>query len=136
MPSAWAALRRDGGREVPTGQVPPDGLAKAIATCALSLPIELCGIETIEELERRSDFPAWQASPRLGGELVLVLDEHGEAELHGHRLRYERADGLVVTRLDATPGVGGDQRGNPGWARRMAGMVRSTYGQDDGLSAG
>lgn len=29
---------------------------------------------------------------------ALVLDERGEAELYGHDLRYDREDGLVVTR--------------------------------------
>jgi CRISPR-associated endonuclease/helicase Cas3 len=94
-------LRRGGGREVPTEHQPPGDLARVVATCTLGLPIQLCRIETIEELEQRSYFPAWQGSPWLGGELVLVLEERGEVELDGHHLRYDPQDGLVVTRLDS-----------------------------------
>lgn len=100
-------LRRDGGREVPVEYEPPRGLARTVATCTLALPIELCRIDVIEDLERRNYFPAWEQSSWLEGQLVLVLDERGEAELHGHRLRYDRWDGLVVTRLeDQVPGGG------------------------------
>jgi CRISPR-associated endonuclease/helicase Cas3 len=99
--SPW--LRRDGGREVPTEQPPPNDVARAVATCTLGLPAQLCRIETIEELEHRNAFPAWQLSPWLAGELVLVLDERGVAEVDGHHLYYDRWDGLVVTRLDNRP---------------------------------
>jgi hypothetical protein len=94
-------LRRGGGREVPTEHQPLGDLARVVATCTLGLPIQLCRIETIEELEQRSYFPAWQGSPWLGGELVLVLEERGEVELDGHHLRYDPQDGLVVTRMDS-----------------------------------
>jgi CRISPR-associated helicase Cas3 len=91
-------LRRDGGREVPAEHTPPNGVAKIVATCTLSLPYELCRIEAIEELERLNWFSAWQQSPWLEGELVLVLDETGQSEVMGHRLRYDPQDGLAVTR--------------------------------------
>jgi hypothetical protein len=63
-------LRRDGGRQVPADHEPERDLARTIATCTLTLPIELCRIETIEQLEQQNHFPAWQRSPWLAGELV------------------------------------------------------------------
>jgi CRISPR-associated endonuclease/helicase Cas3 len=94
-------LRRDGGRQIPTDHEPDPDLARTIATCTLALPIQLCRIETIEELEQQNHFPAWERSLWLAGELLLVLDEHGDATVDGHRLHYDRDDGLTVTRLEA-----------------------------------
>lgn len=96
-------LPRDGGRQVPVAHAPPNALARTIATCTLALPIQLCRIETIEALERQNHFPAWQESRWLAGELVLVLDEHGNATLDRHHLHYDRRDGLAARRLDADP---------------------------------
>lgn len=90
-----------GGREVPTDQEPPGDLARTVAACTLALPAELCRIEVIEELEQRNYVDAWQRSRWLQEELVLVLDENGGAQLFGHQLRYDRDDGLMVTRLPA-----------------------------------
>ena len=92
-------LRRDGGRQVPADHEPERDLARTIATCTLTLPIELCRIETIEQLEQQNHFPAWQRSPWLAGELLLVLDEHGHATTDDHQLHYDRDNGLTVTRL-------------------------------------
>lgn len=104
-------LRRDGGREVPTEYEPCSSLARVVAACTLSLPYQLCRLETIEELERRNCFPGWQQSSWLEGELVLVLDERGEALLDGHHLRYDPEDGLVVTRRDDAECVSGPGQG-------------------------
>jgi len=92
-------LTRDGGREVPIDHEPPRTLARTVASCSLSLPPELCNLEAIDDLERRFYFPAWQQSPWLEGQLVLVLGEDGTAEVNGYQLRYDPEDGLVVTRL-------------------------------------
>jgi hypothetical protein len=92
-------LRRDGGREIPTDHEPDPALARIIATCTLTLPIQLCRIETIEQLEQQNHFPAWQRSPWLAGELLLVLDEHGDATVDSHHLHYDSDKGLTVTRL-------------------------------------
>lgn len=91
-------LPRDGGREVPQEHTPPPDLARVIASCTLSLPFELCRIEAIEELERLNYFAAWQQSPWLEGELVLVLDGDGNAQVLGHQLHYNPQDGLTTTR--------------------------------------
>lgn len=91
-------LRRHGGKELPVDYEPPRTLARVVATCTLSLPLELCRLETIDELEKNC-FAGWQQSPWLEGELVLVLDERREAQVDGHHVRYDPDDGLVVTRL-------------------------------------
>lgn len=91
-------LDHDGGREVPTAYEPLADLARTVAAGTLALPVELCRSEVIEELEQRNCFDAWQQSRWLKEELVLVLDELGEAELFGHHLRYDREDGLTVAR--------------------------------------
>jgi CRISPR-associated endonuclease/helicase Cas3 len=110
-------LRRDGGREVPLEHTPPPDLARVVASCTLSLPYELCRIEAIEELEKSYDFPAWRQSPWLDGELVLVLDARGEAEVWGHRIRYDPHDGLSVTRAG---------RAGAGRARADGALVKGT----------
>jgi hypothetical protein len=92
-------LRRGGGHQVPTDHEPDSALARTIATCTLTLPIQLCRIETIEQLEQHNHFPAWERSPWLAGELLLVLDEHGDATVDGHQLHYDTNDGLAATRL-------------------------------------
>lgn len=95
-----------GGVEVPTEAVPPVSLARTIASCTLSLPAIMTagkgGDRIISELEARSWFPAWRASPWLAGELVLDLDASGRAELAGFALRYDQHDGLRVTRSTPT----------------------------------
>lgn len=101
-------LKRAGGREVPTDYEPSRDIARTVASCTLNLPYELCNLESIDDLERRFCFPGWQQSPWLEGQLTLVLDEHGEAEVDGHRLRYDPEDGLIVTRLDTTENLGID----------------------------
>lgn len=52
---------------------------------------------TIDELEaeNRKIFAAWQLSPLLRGELVLLLDEHQTAHLAGQVLHYDRENGLT-----------------------------------------
>lgn len=89
-------LPRDGGREVPTEHIPPPRLAKTVASCTLSLPVPLSDRAVIEELEQHHYYPAWQESPWLAEQLLLVLDEHGEAEVTGHHLRYDPTNGLEV----------------------------------------
>lgn len=76
--------------------------ARIVASCALRLPGSLTRDPrrldaVIAELEH--DYvSAWQASPLLAGQLVMVLDEHGRRELVGQQLQYTRALGLEVVR--------------------------------------
>ena len=62
-------LTRAGGREVPTDHEPSRDIARTVASCTLNLPYELCNLESIDDLERRFCFPAWQQSPWLEGQL-------------------------------------------------------------------
>lgn len=94
-----------GGKQIPTEAVPPSGLARTIAACALRLPFEFTfektAMKAIEELEE-DIFDAWQAkeSTWLAGELVLVLDENCRRHLAGFELEYDPEDGLKVNRAD------------------------------------
>ena len=91
-------LRKGGGQEVSTEHTPHPGLARIIATCTLTLPYELSTYEAVEELERCHDYPAWQHSPWLDGQLILVIDEDGTTTLAGYNLHYDSANGLRTTR--------------------------------------
>lgn len=53
--------------------------------------------QTIDELEKemRNRFEAWQLSPWLRGELILLLDENYTAHLAGQVLRYDAEMGLT-----------------------------------------
>ena len=59
------------------------------------------------EAERKRYFAAWQLSPLLRGELVLLLDEHKTAHLAGQKLQYDRENGLLCSKEDenGTDGV-------------------------------
>lgn len=89
-------LASGGGREVATEHTPPSDLARTIASCTLSLPIELSTEEAIEELERRHYHAAWQQSHWLAEELFLVLDGDGTATVADRHLHYDPSDGLRV----------------------------------------
>jgi hypothetical protein len=69
-----------------------------VASCTLGLPVQLCTLEAVEELERTCYFPGWQLSPYLQGQLALALDEHYSARLADWKLRYDRRRGLVVSK--------------------------------------
>jgi CRISPR-associated endonuclease/helicase Cas3 len=93
-------LRQNGGLVVPTDFAPPRDLAKTIAACTLSLPAAVTarGVdEIIAEVEGRNNLPAWQDDPWLGGELVLDVDDAGQAVLGGFLLEYDPHDGLKVS---------------------------------------
>lgn len=92
-----------GGRSIPEGMLPLDDsrLARVMAAHTLSLPLAMCvGAEldaTIRALEgQRLPFDQWQSSPWLAGQLALLLDAAGEAEINGFRCSYSRDNGLVV----------------------------------------
>ena len=58
--------------------------------------------QTIDALEAeiRKHFVAWQLSPLLRGELVLLLDERRTAHLAGQVLHYDRENGLTYQKED------------------------------------
>jgi hypothetical protein len=76
--------------------------ARLVASCALRLPASMTRDPrrldaVIAELEQ--DYvAAWQSTPLLAGQLVLVLDAEGRRELAGQRLQYTRSLGLEVVR--------------------------------------
>ena len=90
---------RGGGELVPTQFAPPNDLARIILSCSIQLSQAGVGGSVdavIAELENRNakEFQGWIHSPLLRGQLVLVLDEHGETMLVRHRLRYTPENGL------------------------------------------
>jgi CRISPR-associated endonuclease/helicase Cas3 len=93
-------LKRHGGIEVPVDRTPQPWLAKSVATCTLALPIQLCSLPAVEELERENYFPAWQESPWLAEQLVLVLDEDCNQTLAGYDLHYHPWNGLEIGRSE------------------------------------
>lgn len=93
----------DGGGElVPVDLTPDWRLARSIARCTLPLPRAMTAPnvidEVIGELERQVDLSAWQSSPWLAGELVLVVDEDRRASVAGFDLHYDPDEGLRVSR--------------------------------------
>ena len=62
--------------------------------------------EVIRELEadNRSGLAAWQLSPLLHGELVLLLDENLTAHLAGMELCYDRENGLYYQKEETDEG--------------------------------
>ncbi|MDI5938531.1 CRISPR-associated helicase/endonuclease Cas3 [Micromonospora sp. DH15] len=97
-------LAEGGDVTVPTDFAPSKAVARAMLRCALPLPRALTangGTERIiAELETRNAFPAWEKDPLLGGELILDLDERGQARLADHILTYDRHSGLRVEKAD------------------------------------
>ncbi|MFF7589166.1 type I-E CRISPR-associated protein Cse1/CasA [Kitasatospora purpeofusca] len=93
--------RGRGGLPLPTETVPAWNAAQALAASSLRLPYHFSKPwvidKAIKELEQLY-VPAWQVKecPQLDGELVLLLDEHGRAELAGFELEYNPSDGLAV----------------------------------------
>ena len=94
------------GACVPVDQPPQQEEALRIARQKLRLPgyfsKEWTAKQTVDELERetRKHFAAWQHSPLLCGELVLLLDEHQTAHLAGQLLHYDRENGLIYQKED------------------------------------
>ncbi|WCC79815.1 CRISPR-associated helicase Cas3' [Cutibacterium equinum] len=87
--------------ELPLFGAPDGALARAIASCTVSLPRSLSNPwdidKTIQELESPPiDLSSWQSSPWLRGQLVLVLDAEGHSALLGHPIRYDSRRGLIV----------------------------------------
>ena len=56
------------------------------------------------EADNRSRLAAWQLSPLLHGELVLLLDENLTARLAGMELCYDRENGLYYQKEETDEG--------------------------------
>ncbi|MET8699514.1 CRISPR-associated helicase Cas3' [Kitasatospora sp. NPDC004723] len=93
--------RGRGGLPLPTETVPAWNAAQALAASSLRLPYHFSKPWVIDRAIRELEelyIPAWQVKecPQLDGELVLLLDEDGRAELAGFALEYNPNDGLTV----------------------------------------
>ncbi|WP_380281101.1 type I-E CRISPR-associated protein Cse1/CasA [Kitasatospora purpeofusca] len=93
--------RGRGGLPLPTETVPTWKAAQALAASGLRLPYHFSKPWVIDRAIRELEqlfIPAWQVKecPQLDGELVLLLDEDGRAELAGFELEYNPSDGLAV----------------------------------------
>ncbi len=97
---AW--IERGGGQQIPLDLRMAPALARTIAACALRLPLAIShgGVvsDVIAALER-NHYTSFDLSPMLAGQLVLVLDGDGRAEVrHGaasFRLTYDPRRGLL-----------------------------------------
>jgi hypothetical protein len=80
-------------------------LARSVARCTLPLPRAMTSDEVFDsvrsDLRSRVDVRAWKDSPWLADELVLDVDEDGNATVAGFDLHYDPNEGLRVTRADA-----------------------------------
>ena len=91
---------QEGGSAVAADSPPPPETALKIARQKLRLPAVFGKVwkvdEVIRELEadNRSRLAAWQLSPLLHGELILLLDENLTARLAGMELCYDGENGL------------------------------------------
>lgn len=96
----------ENGRQLVQNESPDGELARALARCSVRLPAILCApwtidrtIKILEDLSREQ-FPEWQKSPWLAGELFLLLDENYSAMLCGYHLIYDQDFGLLYERED------------------------------------
>lgn len=98
-------IERGGGQPLPVDLPIETRQAKVVAACALRLPVAMShpgvDLDVIAALEVNR-FPAFDASPLLRGQLVLVLDpnrtaivKHGNADF---RLVYSPREGLIHER--------------------------------------
>lgn len=81
------------------GQPPPPEVARQLAAMTVRLPLSLTNGRTFEATVSALEVDAhagWQESPWLTGQLALHLDDDWTCELAGHRVSYQREDGLVV----------------------------------------
>lgn len=95
------SIGRYSGAALPLFGPPDSDLARATASCTLALPHSMSGSwiidRVIDDLEAAPiDLSGWQSSPWLQGQLALVLDEDGHAELAAHPVRYSADLGFIV----------------------------------------
>lgn len=89
-----------GGDVATTDFVPEANEARALAGCSVRVGGAWAkgnrGAELLAALERTC-FAAWQQQPLLAGQLVLLLDERGTAEVGGVRFSYDGRRGLEIS---------------------------------------
>lgn len=101
---------QEGGSAVAADSPPPPETALKIARQKLRLPAVFGKAwkvdRVIRELEadNRSRLAAWQLSPLLHGELILLLDENLTAHLAGMELCYDRENGLTYQKEETDEG--------------------------------
>lgn len=101
---------QEGGNAVAADSPPPPETALKIARQKLRLPAVFGKAwkvdRVIRELEadNRSRLAAWQLSPLLHGELILLLDENLTARLAGMELCYDRENGLYYQKEETDEG--------------------------------
>lgn len=90
------------GTPIPSDRVPDMDLAKTVADCRLSLPhtvLASFGMDkTIHALnEIRKNIPGcWDESSWLSGELFMIFDDEGKADLMDMRMTYDSKRGLKI----------------------------------------
>lgn len=91
-------------RIIRTDSVPSNEDGRMIAMQRLRLPFVFCCGERLDmvlntlERENHIRLTAWQESPWLKGELVMLLDENGTREFCGYNIKYEQGSGLIYER--------------------------------------
>lgn len=99
--------------EIHEGMEPSWETAQILAASSVRLPRHFSKVwvfdEAVQELETGTDI-AWRKHPLLRGQVMLRLDEAGETELAGRRLRYDRELGLIDMDADRD---GGSRRPDP-----------------------
>lgn len=81
-----------------------DELARAVATCAVSLPAWMTlgkNLDTVIDSLEQNGIEAWQNSTWLRGSLPLILDEKFCSTVGKYRVQYSDEWGLTVEREDA-----------------------------------
>lgn len=101
---------QEGGSAVAADSPPPPEMALKIARQKLRLPAvfgkawKVDGVIRELEADNRSRLAAWQLSPLLHGELILLLDENLTARLAGMELCYDRENGLYYQKEETDEG--------------------------------
>lgn len=84
-----------GGLPVPREVTPANDVAEVMASCVLRLPLTFSNAEAEEELWQATP-PAWESSPLIYRQPVLIVDEDGWGAINGRRVRYTPERGLEV----------------------------------------
>ena len=101
---------QEDGSAVAVDSPPPPETALKIARQKLRLPAVFGKVWNVnedirkQEADNSSGLAAWQLSPLLHGELILLLDEKLTARLAGMELCYDRENGLYYQKEETDEG--------------------------------